>query len=234
MISVDVCGRETPTPTEEKIVSDRTEGYESARPEVLAVVPSEARNVLEFGCSTGALGASLKARQPARVLGVEIDPDYADLATDRLDRVVRASVEDFLDGPVPPEAPFDCLVVADVLEHLVDPWTALRRAVEHLQPGASVVLSIPNVLYWPELLRIARTRRWPRDSAGIFDRTHLRWFTELDAVELLESAGLTVVKSAPITYGDGPKGRLHRALLRTPLRAFQMGQHLLRAERAPA
>jgi SAM-dependent methyltransferase len=154
----------------------RAHGYETPRPEVQALVPTTAQRILELGCSTGALGAAIKARNRAFVFGVEIDPEYARQAEQRLDRVVVADAEVFLRGHRPDQAPFDCLIGADIFEHLVDPWSALERAVDLLEPGAAVVISLPNVLYWPGLLRVVREGRWPRDDEGIFDRTHVRWF----------------------------------------------------------
>lgn len=174
----------------------RTGGYESARPDVQAHVPRDVRRILELGCSTGALGAAIKARQDAVVVGVEIDPDYAADAGGRLDRVVTASVEDFLASGPPPEAPFDCLVCADVLEHLVDPTEVLRRCTAHLAPGGHVVISVPNVLYWPEFRRVLEGD-WPEDDHGVFDRTHLRWFTPATAARLARAAGLTDVAVHP-------------------------------------
>ena len=55
----------------------RTVGDETARPDIQALVPASARTILDLGCSTGALGAALKARQGATVVGVELGEDYA-------------------------------------------------------------------------------------------------------------------------------------------------------------
>jgi trans-aconitate methyltransferase len=202
----------------------RAAGYESPRPEIQAHVPTSARNVLELGCSNGALGAAIKARQPARVLGVEISQEYADDARDRLDRVVVMDAEAFAAGQPPPEAPFDCLIAADVLEHLVDPWTTMARTVALLNAGATVIVSVPNVANWNGLLRIARTGRWPRDDVGVFDRTHLRWFGPQDAMDLVRGAGVNVRTIEPRYWVEGRRLRLVRLLARTrlaPLLPFQ-------------
>jgi 2-polyprenyl-3-methyl-5-hydroxy-6-metoxy-1,4-benzoquinol methylase len=207
----------------------RVVGYETARLDIQERVPLQARAILDLGCSTGALGAALKARQGAAVLGVELGPEYARDAEERLDRVIVADVESFAAGPAPPEAPFDCLIAADVLEHLADPWAALRGAAGMLAPGGTAIVSLPNVLFWAALLRIVRTRRWPREDEGVFDRTHLRWFTEADAVELLEQAGLRDVQVHPRYWVDGFALRVRELLARTPLRPYLAPQLVLTA-----
>lgn len=212
----------------------RAHGYEGTRPEVQAHVPLGARNILELGCSTGALGAALKARQETRVTGVELSEQYADEAASRIDRVIVADVERFSAGEWPAEAPFDCLVAADVLEHLVDPWAVLARCVAMLGRGAKVVVSLPNVLYWPELRRVVGNRQWPHTNEGIFDRTHLRWFTLRDGVELLRGAGLRDVQVEPAFWSEGWRQSRDRALWRTPLRDFVSAQHILVARVAGA
>jgi methionine biosynthesis protein MetW len=202
-------------------------GYETGRPDVQAHVPSSARRILDLGCASGELGAALQRRQGAVVLGVEIDSDYAARAATRLDRVIRSDVETFLGDPPADEAAFDCLIAADVLEHLVDPWTALRRAVGLLKPGATVVVSVPNVAHWGGVLRLLRGGRWPRDDAGPFDRTHLRWFTRDDAVDLLSQAGLEVRVVEARYWTIGWRLRLCRMLESTPMDRFMAVQYVL-------
>lgn len=206
-------------------------GYESPRPDVERHVPRGARNILELGCSAGALGASIKRRQDAAVLGVEIDPSYARDAGARLDRVVCSSAEAFLAGPVPPEAPFDCLIAADVLEHLVNPWTVLSEAVALLEHEATVIVSLPNVLYWKALREVILRRRWPRKLEGTFDQTHLRWFAQADAVDLVRSAGLSVREVDPRFWTIGWRLRLAQRLYATPLCSFLAAQHVIVARK---
>lgn len=216
---------------DDRLRESRAGGYESPRPDVQACVPTTAKRILELGCSTGALGAALKARNSAFVFGVEIDPEYARQAEQRLDKVVVAEAETFLRGVQPKEAPFDCLIGADIFEHLVDPWDALERATDLLGSGSTVVVSLPNVLYWPGLLRIVWDGRWPRDDQGIFDRTHLRWFTTQDAVDFLEGAGLRFKSASPNYATHGLRLALTRAWERTPLRRFLARQWIFVADK---
>jgi 2-polyprenyl-3-methyl-5-hydroxy-6-metoxy-1,4-benzoquinol methylase len=207
----------------------RREAYETARPEVQALVPAAARRILDVGCASGALGAALQYRQGATVVGIEILPEYAADAGRVLDRVICAGAEEGLARD--DLGTFDCVVTADVLEHLVDPWAVMRRLAELLEPGGTVVVSLPNVQYLKTFLELARGR-WPREDAGLFDRTHLQWFTMADARELVEQAGLTVAEVAPSYWFKGRvTRRLARGAGRAGLAPFLAGQTLLAARK---
>ena len=206
--------------------------YENPRPDVQALVPRDARRILDLGCSSGALGAALKARQPgAAVVGVERDPAYAAAARERLDEVVEADLGDFDPSGL---GRFDCLVAADVLEHLVDPWTVLRRCAAVLEPGGTAVVSLPNVRYWETFWQVYVRGTWPRRAVGLFDRTHLRWFTLADAWALLDQAGLRPervdrrLRLAPAQSRLDPLAQL--MLPRVPgVRTLLTYQHVIRA-----
>ena len=59
------------------------------------------------------------------------------------------------------------------------------------------MISLPNVRYWNTFWQLGVRGRWPRQPDGIFDRTHLRWFTGRDAVDLVGEAGLGARGRAP-------------------------------------
>lgn len=209
----------------------RRDAYESARPDVQELVPRNARRILDLGCASGALGAALKRRQAAEVVGVELDPDYARDAEQRLDRVICAGVEMALTEPET-LGRFDCVIAADVLEHLVDPWAALRNAAALIEPGGVAVVSLPNVRYLLTYWRLIRHGRWPREAAGPFDATHLRWFTPLDARELVAQAGLIVELEQPRYFFRGRTLAIARKVGRARIAAeFLAGQCLLRGRR---
>lgn len=217
----------------EQLRINRADAYESPREDIVARVPASCRNVLDLGCSSGALGAALKRRGNVTVVGVEMDPDYAAAAARNLDRAIQVDVETFLARPDCPEAPFDCLIAADVLEHLVDPWGALARATELLSPGATVVVSLPNVGHWRGVFRLVVDGRWPRDEHGPFDATHLRWFTLADAIHLLHEAGVVDIHAEPRYWTTGWRLALHRLAARCGLERFVAMQYVLSGRTRP-
>lgn len=167
--------------------------YANPRPEVTPLVPAGARRVLDVGCSTGHLGEALRVRGH-EVVGVEADPALADQARSRLETVVRADVEALAAAGTDPGGPFDCVVCADVLEHLRDPWRVVAWAEGLLSPGGSLVVSVPNIRHLQTLWNIVVRRRWPYRSVGIFDRTHLRFFARANLEELLAGTPLEIVE----------------------------------------
>jgi SAM-dependent methyltransferase len=167
-----------------------------ANPELLEKIPLAARIVLDVGCGSGALGAAYLRRNPtARMLGIDLDPTSCAQAATRLTDVVCVDVEA---TPMPFDVPdgLDALVYGDVLEHLRDPWTLLKRQVEYLRAGGTVVVCMPNVEHWSLTLKLL-TGNFAYEESGILDRTHLRWFTPRTMADTLLQAGLELADVAP-------------------------------------
>jgi SAM-dependent methyltransferase len=83
---------------------------------------------------------------------------------------------------------FDCIVCADVIEHLRDPLAALRKLSLVLGEKGVIIASIPNVRYWGVISMLAEGG-WTYADSGILDRTHLRFFTRREIETLFTEAG---------------------------------------------
>jgi SAM-dependent methyltransferase len=169
------------------------------RPDIEELVPPHTQALLDVGCGTGRLGGSLKTLGIPRVVGVELNPRAAAEARAMLDEVVVADIEK---DPLPfADGSFDCIVYGDILEHLVDPWTTLHSQRRLLTPAGAVVVSIPNVAYWRNVLDILRGR-WEYTASGTLDATHLRFFTWAGIEQLLAQAGYRVERvKTPLVRG---------------------------------
>ena len=184
--------------------------HDHFNPDLLKHIPINARTVLEVGCGFGALGAEYKRRNPAcRYLGIDQDPDAANLAATRIDQVALCDVQAV---PLPfDNEVFDCIVYGDVLEHLTDPWAVLRAHVQTLAPDGTIVLCIPNVEHWSFSESLLRGT-FDYADAGLFDRTHLRWFTNATVRRALRDVGLVVAKLTPRVFDRDGAGAFAHAM----------------------
>ena len=147
---------------------------------------------------------------------------------------MEADLEQAFATPPDDLGSFDCVIAADVLEHLRDPDTVLASAAALLEPGGTAVVSLPNVRYWETLWQVGVRGTWPRRAEGIFDATHLRWFTSRDAHELMDRAGVPVEQVSPqyrLKPGDWRTAAQARRLRWTPLRPFLVFQYVLAGRR---
>lgn len=168
------------------------QGYH-ARPrrEMIPFVPDSVRRVLDIGCGAGAFGAGLKAARPGlEVWGVEPEAEAAARAAGVLDRVITGAAPAALAGLE--NHRFDCIVMNDIIEHVIDPDDLLTAVRPHLAPGGCLVASMPNVRHHATVADLALRGRWEYTDEGILDRTHLRFYTRSSMVELFRRCGYGV------------------------------------------
>lgn len=170
--------------------------WSETRSHVADLVPASAQRVLDVGCNDGTFGASLLARCDTReVWGIEPHDLDAQTAAGRLTGVANGFYPEALDR-VP--GSFDCVSFNHVLEHMADPWQALRVTKERLTPGGVIVGEIPNVRHLPFLVDLALRGRFDYVDSGLLDRTHLRFFTRSSAHDLFGSTGYDVEEFFPV------------------------------------
>lgn len=201
--------------------------FAMAREDYVAALPADPdASILEIGCSNGATGALALARgKCGRYCGVELLPEAAAAARERLTEVVQGDIEQLA---LPwPEQSFDALILSEVLEHLRDPWRVLERLRPLVRPGGRVYASTPNVAHREIIVMLIRGR-WELQSYGALDATHLRWFTPASLRQAFEDAGYVVDSVAPLG-GLGPGSAVLDRLLGGRLRHLWHRQIDLRA-----
>lgn len=161
------------------------------RDEFLALVPLDIKKVLDIGCGDGNLGMKLRGKG-REIIGVERDEKEHLLAKDRLNKVFLADIEKF---HLPyPERYFDCIVYADILEHLINPLLTLKNHRDYLNDTGYIIASIPNVRYYKIIIHLILGGTWDYMDKGILDKSHLRFFTLINIKELFEEAGYEIVE----------------------------------------
>jgi 2-polyprenyl-3-methyl-5-hydroxy-6-metoxy-1,4-benzoquinol methylase len=202
--------------------------YENERPEIAQLVPSSANMILDVGCGKGKLGSSLKQQVRGRkVYGIEYLPAMASEAERVLDGVLVGDLHT-MSISFPVEF-FDCMIFADVLEHVVDPAAILHKLRPHLKKNGIILCSIPNIRHYTAILKVIEG--WEYDEYGLFDRTHLRFFTLESMTRLLQEAGFSLEHCEPKIVASKKMLWLNRLLLHQLDDRLAM-QYLLRAKLA--
>jgi O-antigen biosynthesis protein len=167
--------------------------FDHVRVELLGLFAEPPRLFVDIGCGTGATAEEAKRRFPdATVMGFEFSPDAAAIAAHRLDRVVSGNVEqiDLATLGLEPGS-IDGLLLADVLEHLYDPWALLVRLRPYLARNVQIVASIPNARNLLLLNELA-SGDFHYVEAGLLDITHIRFFTKRSILEMFAQTGYEV------------------------------------------
>jgi SAM-dependent methyltransferase len=155
---------------------------------LLASLPpsGNGRRVLDVGCASGYLGAILAGRG-YQVTGID-SPGTARAGFPGSIELLEAD----LDLGLPPvTGRFDLVICADILEHLRQPALLLRELRQVMAPGGRLSCSLPNsghaYFRWNIL-----TGRFPAEDRGLFDRTHLHFYTWEGWRNLLRTGGFRV------------------------------------------
>jgi 2-polyprenyl-3-methyl-5-hydroxy-6-metoxy-1,4-benzoquinol methylase len=197
---------------QESYISKPNGYFGNVRRELIDEVPIGSNAVLEVGCGEGNTGEALKAEFRARwVTGIELFESAAQKATYVLDQVLTGNIEHIALPFV--EGQFDAILLGDVLEHLVDPWSQVNRLVSYLSPNGVLVASLPNVRNWRVIIPLIFLGKWDYQHFGIMDRTHLRFFTRRSIIELFEENGLSIKKIVPLGEKSKVISRLHVGFL---------------------
>lgn len=162
---------------------------EKERHEMLDRIPKEASTILDVGCAVGSFGQLIKSSRSSEVWGVEINEYAASIAAQKLDNVICGAFDETIDLP---KSNFDCIIFNDVLEHLVDPYSALLYSKQLLRNGGIIVASIPNVRYFDNVWKLLVEKDWEYTKNGILDRTHLRFFTHKSIVKTFSELGYEI------------------------------------------
>ena len=181
-------------------------GWPTDRNQALIFMARRGGRLLEIGCGQGAVLATLAPDYDA-VVGTELSPVRAERARRGLAhipnaRVVTADLDELQRAG---EAKFDCVIWADVIEHIVDVRAALAAIAALCNPGAWLVTVTPNVAFLPQRLNVLRGRApntalpWFPDEGFtadhaqtvLMDAGHVHYFTYRQVEILYRLAGFT-------------------------------------------
>lgn len=160
----------------------------------LSMVPDNT-HLLEIGCATGYMAEYLAKEKQCEVLAVEANDEQADAARARGITVITGSIDHpatqrSLDSYTSQHGVFQVIFMSQVIEHISDPASVLRTLRNWLHPDGCLIISTCSIVHWKCRLQIL-LGKWEYQDYGIFDRTHLRFFTIKSFAELLHECGYT-------------------------------------------
>jgi 2-polyprenyl-3-methyl-5-hydroxy-6-metoxy-1,4-benzoquinol methylase len=160
--------------------------------------------LLDLGSGVGSWAPRLRSAG-AREL-VALDPSAAAIAVaaEVYDTAVVGTIE-ATELPDVGGEPFDVIVAADVLEHLVDPWQVLEKLRSWAAPDGLLAISVPNLRFYRLVGNLLLRGDFEYEPWGVRDWTHLRWFTRRSLGHTLRRSGWEPVRW--VTSAT-PKGRL--------------------------
>jgi 2-polyprenyl-3-methyl-5-hydroxy-6-metoxy-1,4-benzoquinol methylase len=152
------------------------------------------RRVLELGPGPGAITRLLKDNA-CLITALEVDPKAIEIVGQYCEQIHSCDLND-PDWPskLPAGSTFDAIVAADVLEHLYDPWSTLRRLHALLDPEGFLVISLPHVAHGAIVASLL-AEEFEYQPWGLLDKTHIRFFGLRNMQRLFNDAGFKIVEA---------------------------------------
>jgi 2-polyprenyl-3-methyl-5-hydroxy-6-metoxy-1,4-benzoquinol methylase len=196
--------------------------FSHVREDIIALIPEGNNRVLEVACGKGNTLVKLgKVGKAQEIVGIDIN--YFE---NKLNNFIVGDIESMV---IPyPDNYFDVIICADVLEHLKDPWSALRSLVNYLRPSGLFVASIPNVRDIKTLYNLVVKGDFQYVEEGTLDKSHLRFFCRKNIINLIEAGGLSLNRIEPLLTA---RRNLANTVTMGLLRDFLAVQYIVAATR---
>jgi 2-polyprenyl-3-methyl-5-hydroxy-6-metoxy-1,4-benzoquinol methylase len=198
--------------------------FSNIRMDIISLIPlNPAQKILEIGAGAGNTLLFIKESNLAEeVMGVELmEIANSNQTNPLIDKFQIANIEQ--ENIQAPEEYFDIIICADVLEHLVDPWSIIDKVSRCLKKDGLLIVSIPNIREWKTLFKVIFRGDFSyQSSGGIMDKTHLRFFCKKNIYQMLNTPILSTIYSKPnFMLKVVPEGKKRRIFNLLTFRLFE-------------
>lgn len=164
--------------------------------------------VLDIGCGVGIIGELLFKNKNCINYGVEIDPESSKVAqnSNYYKKVFNISIENPEERKLIEKegVSFDYIILADTLEHMVNPGETLYQVSKMLSKNGKLLVSVPNVAYF-DIIRGLIDNEFNYQKTGILDNTHLHFFTKKSFIEMIANWRITYQTNFDVEWFDSTK-----------------------------
>ena len=147
--------------------------------------------ILDVGCYKGDLLKSLSNHYPKCYL-IGLDTNY--FINGKTEKI-RFIKHDFNDSEKIKSLKIpkcDVIILGDILEHLVNPLKSLQVVKQIRNKNSKVFISIPNSGHWYFRIKVL-FGKFNYEKNGLFDETHLRFYTLRTIRELISKSNLEII-----------------------------------------
>ena len=145
---------------------------------------------LEIGCHTGNLSEWI-SKNNNKLTGVDLNLRALKIAEKYLDKKIHCNIEDEKFWNIIKDEKYEFITVMHVLEHLQNPWAILKKLTRHLTNKGIIIIALPNISNARDrFLQLKGEFNYTLD--GVMDKTHLRFFNQTTARELIQESGLII------------------------------------------
>jgi len=179
-------------------------GWPIHRNQALVYLAKPGGRLLEIGCGSGNVLATL-APNYSELVGIELSSNRAAHTQQGLSHLPNCHIYNEPLERLPDlfDEPFDCIIWADVLEHIVDVIEAMHILAKLSHPGTQLVTTTPNIAFLAHRIKLLRGRApntaiplYPNEGFAtdpaqtiLHDNGHFHYFTFRQVEILYKIAG---------------------------------------------
>lgn len=161
----------------------------SGNEDVYRLVKKPSSAILDVGCGGGSLAARLMADGHI-VDGITLSDAEQHAAAEFCRDVFIYNLENGLPDEVL-HRKYDYVICSHVLEHIVYPEQLLTHISKVLTNEGELIIALPNIMHYKSRFKLL-SGNFNYEQAGIWDYTHVKWYTFKSACRLLEHHGYTL------------------------------------------
>lgn len=181
----------------QKFFIDKAHYKVKPRHDLFQLIDCKPKRVCEIGCADGSnlieltklLGYAIDKRD---LCGVDIVADHSCENYQHF-QFLHQTAEEFVD--LYQGKPFDLIILSDVVEHLYNPWSFMKKLKRLVSVQGRVVISVPNIQNL-QYVNAVVSGNFNYTNTGLFDITHIRFFSVETLNQLLEVSGYRVIAQA--------------------------------------
>lgn len=179
---------------------------------LFALLPPNARQLLEFGDNGGALARRYKQSYPATFYqGLAATAQEAGAARAHYDMLHQANLDHVSPAFYAHFAQADCWIFDGALERLRDPWRVLRNIRKVIAADCSVVAHVRNSQHWMTQLALNRGAMLYGEQ-GTLAKSQQRLYTRTALMALFADCGFQVVGGRTLDGAQPPSEAVVAAL----------------------